>query len=271
MTPWEVAMARFLLAPLLVALSAGPLLAQEAPNPLAPSETWNDLAPEILGGIVPLPAGDDLTLVAPTRAEDAAVVPIDLVQPGDAPWVQSLTLVIDENPSPVAAEFTFGEAMTPLDFELRVRVNQYSNVRAIAGTEDGETLMTGSFVKASGGCSAPATSADALAGLGEMRLREFGATEDGRREAQVMIRHPQFSGLQRDQLTQLWIPAHFIDRLEVRQGDELLFAMTGGISISENPVFRFRYTDNGAPGFRVHVEDTEGNVFDQTLPKDPPA
>jgi sulfur-oxidizing protein SoxY len=146
-----------------------------------------------------------------------------------------------------------------------------SNVRAIAGTEDGETLMTGSFVKASGGCSAPATSGDALAGLGEMRLREFGATEDGRREAQVMIRHPQFSGLQRDQLTQLWIPAHFIDRLEVRQGDELLFALTGGISISENPVFRFRYLDNGAPGFQVYVKDTEGQVFEQTLPKDPPA
>ena len=60
--------------------------------------------------------------------------------------------------------------------------------------------MTGAFVKASGGCSAPASRSgeDALAGLGEMRLRDFGAAPDGRREAQVMIRHPQFSGLQRD-------------------------------------------------------------------------
>ena len=264
-------MARFLLAPLLVALSAGALAAQEASAPLAPSETWDALAPEILGDTVALSAGEELTLVAPTRAEDAATVPIHLVQPPGAPWIQNLTLVIDENPSPVAAEITFGEAMMPLDLELRVRVNQYSNVRAIARTEDGAALMSGSFVKASGGCSAPATSGNALAGLGEMRLREFGATEDGRREAQVMIRHPQFSGLQRDQLTQLLIPAHFIDRLEVRQGDELLFTLTGGISISENPVFRFRYLDNGAPGFRVRVVDTEGKVFEQTLPKTPPA
>ncbi|TNC60038.1 quinoprotein dehydrogenase-associated SoxYZ-like carrier [Rubellimicrobium roseum] len=261
---------RSLLAPLLLALAA-PLAAQEAPNPLQDGDTWAYLAPRILGDMAPRPAEGLLTLEAPMRAEDAATVPIRLVQPEGAPWVQNLTLVIDENPSPVAAEMTFGEAMSPLDLELRVRVNQYSNVRAIAMTETGEARMAGAFVKASGGCSAPAGASgpEALAGLGEMRLREFGAAPDGRREAQVMIRHPQFSGLQRDQVTQLWIPAHFIERLEVWQGDEMLFTLTGGISISENPVFRFRYADNGAPGFRVRMQDTEGNVVEQTLPKEP--
>jgi sulfur-oxidizing protein SoxY len=264
-------MTRLLLAPLLVALAAGAAPAQEAPAPLVDGETWAELAPSVLGDIVPASAEGVLALEAPTRAEDAATVPIHLVQPEGAPWVQDLSLIIDENPSPVAAEMTFGESMMPLDMELRVRVNAYSNVRAIAATETCEVLMTGAYVKASGGCSAPATSGDVTAGLGEMRLREFGDAPDGRREAQVMIRHPQFSGLQRDQVTQLWIPAHFIDRLEVRQGDELLFTLLGGISISENPVFRFRYTDNGAPGFEVRVVDTEGNIFEQTLPKTPPA
>lgn len=82
-----------------------------------------------------------------------------------------------------------------------------------------------------------------------------------------MIRHPNYSGLQRDQTTQLFIPAHFIDTLEVRQGDEPLFSMTGGISISENPSFRFAYTDNGAPSLTVHATDTEGNVFVRDLAK----
>lgn len=82
-----------------------------------------------------------------------------------------------------------------------------------------------------------------------------------------MIRHPMFSGLQRDQLTQLRIKAQFISKIEVWQGEEMLFTLTGGISMSQNPVLRFRYTDNGAAGFRVRAEDTEGNVFEQTLPK----
>ena len=266
-------MTRLLLVPVLALLPTASLLAQDAPAPLIASEAWDELAPSILQGVVPIAADGALALEAPTRAEDAATVPIHLLQPEGAPWIQDLTLVIDENPSPVAADITFGEAMMPLDFELRIRVNQYSNVRAIARTELGEALMTGAFVKATGGCSAPATRSpeEALAGMGEMRLRQFDGTEGDRREAQVMIRHPQYSGLQRDQVTQLWIPAHFIDRLEVRQGDEMLFTLTGGISISENPVFRFRYIDNGAPGFEVRMTDTQGNVFEQTLPKDAPS
>ena len=43
--------------------------------------------------------------------------------------------------------------------------------------------------------------------------------------------------------------------------------MDGGISISENPAFRFTYADNGAPALRVTATDTEGNVFDSELPK----
>lgn len=264
-------MTRSLLVPFLVVLSAGALAAQESPNPLVEGGSWDDLAYDILGDVVPDPAGGLLALEAPTRANDAATVPVRLAQPEGAEALESLSLIIDENPSPVAAEIAFGRAMMPLDLELRVRVDQYSNLRAVAVTETGRTLMTGAFVKASGGCSAPASRSpeEVLSGLGEMRLREFGTGEDGRREAQVMIRHPQFSGLQRDQVTQLSIPAHFVQRIDLHQGDELLFTLTGGISLSENPVFRFRYADNGAPGFRVRVEDTKGNVFEQTLPKDP--
>ena len=134
--------------------------------------------------------------------------------------------------------------------------------------------MGGRFVKASGGCSAPATRDPevALANMGQMKLRLFGEAEAPvismpRREAQIQIRHPNYSGLQRDQITQLFIPAHFIDHLEVWQGEERLFEMDGGISISENPVFRFSYLDNGAPALTVRASDTDGNTFETELPK----
>ena len=56
------------------------------------------------------------------------------------------------------------------------------------------------------------------------------------------------------------------ERLATRkQGDELLMTMEGGISISENPVFRLGYKPNGQP-VTVHAEDTDGRVFDQTFP-----
>ena len=244
-------------------LLATPVAAQD--NPLQNTSTWDDLRASVLGlsAEVPLDLAV-LDLEAPVRAHEAAIVPIRLTQPTDAPPVQAVTLVIDENPAPVAAEYTFGPAMAPLDFEFRVRVDSYSDVRAIADTGNGNRVMAGRFVKASGGCSAPAgkNMAEVEATMGQMRWRT--APQDGRQVGTLMIRHPNFSGLQRDQVTLLNIPAHFIDRLEVRQGDELLFTMQAGISVSEDPVFRFAYAPNGQP-IHVRAEDTEGNRWDQTF------
>ncbi|MBE0454406.1 quinoprotein dehydrogenase-associated SoxYZ-like carrier [Roseovarius autotrophicus] len=268
-------MSRSLICATAIALALGlAVQAQEAPNPLTESTQWEMLREDIIG-TAPIGDGADLlSLDAPYRAHDAATVPIVLRQTDPSAAIRKATVVIDENPAPVAAELGFGAAMAPLDFELRVRVNQYSNVRVIAETDAG-LFMTGRFVKASGGCSAPASRApeEALANMGQMKLRSFlaGAAapqiSPARREAQIMVRHPNYSGLQRDQITHLFIPAHFIDHLEVWQGEALLFTMDGGISISENPVFRFSYSDNGAPALRVLATDTEGNRFEQVLPK----
>ena len=244
-------------------LLATPVAAQD--NPLQNSPTWEDLRASVLGieSDVPLDLAV-LDLDAPVRAHEAAIVPIRLTQPAGAPPVRAVTMVIDENPAPVAAEYSFGPAMMPLDFEFRVRVDSYSDVRAIADMGNGNRVMAGRFVKASGGCSAPAGKdmAAVEATMGQMRWRT--AQENGRQIGTLMIRHPNFSGLQRDQVTLLTIPAHFIDRLDVRQGEELLFALKAGISISEDPVFRFAYRPNGQP-IRVHAEDTDGNVWDQTF------
>ncbi|TRW98745.1 quinoprotein dehydrogenase-associated SoxYZ-like carrier [Paracoccus sp. M683] len=253
---------RHALALALIVLAA-PALAQD--NPLQPSATWDDLRESVVGLTAEPPVdGAVLDLDAPVRANDAAIVPIRITQPADAPALTDLTLVIDENPAPVAAEYGFGPAMMPLDFEVRVRVDSYSDLRAIATTGAGDKIMAGRFVKASGGCSAPAGKemASVRDGMGQMRWKS--AEENGRTIGTLMIRHPNFSGLQRDQVTLLNIPAHFIDRLEVRQGEDLLFTMSAGISVSEDPVFRFGYTPNGQP-ITVHVEDTEGQVWDQTF------
>lgn len=258
-----------------IAATALSLMAQGAfaqDNPMTNTGSWADLSGDFLGETVPLNGEALFSIDAPYRAHDAATVPVILSQTAEATPIERAMVIIDENPAPMAAELTFGPDMYPLNMELRIRVNQYSNVRVIADTSDG-TYMAGRYVKASGGCSAPASRDPelALASMGQMRLKQFdepAAMSRQRREAQIMIRHPNYSGLQRDQITQLFIGAHFIDTLEVYQGDDMLFTMEGGISISENPVFRFFYLDNGADSLRVRAHDTEGNVFEEILPKD---
>ena len=148
-----------------------------------------------------------------------------------------------------------------------MRVNSYTNVHAVAELSDGKLYEVKTYVKASGGCSAPASkSADeAKAGLGQLRLRQFTRATDTRasnlREAQLMIRHPNNSGLQMDQITRLYTPAYFVHHVRIWQGDELVLAMEGSIGISEDPNIRFTYVPNGTQGFRVEVVDTDNRAF----------
>lgn len=236
-------------------------------GPAAADElTWDSLAHNLFGEATLFDGTGVVGLDAPARAFDAAVVPvtIHLALPSDDPRrVRQVTLVIDENPAPVAGTFTLGEEAGVTVISTRIRVNAYSPVRVIAELSDGTLHMAETFVKAAGGCSAPAVKDQdqAMANLGQMRTRDFGRSGLGdRREAQVMIRHPNNSGFQRDPITLYYVPAHFVDTVSVHQGDDMIFSMEGGISISEDPSFRFDYLPSGEP-ITVEATDTEGNTF----------
>ena len=86
-----------------------------------------------------------------------------------------------------------------------------------------------------------------------------------------MVRHPNYSGMQMDQISRLYIPADFLEVLRVWQGDRLLLTVEGGISISENPVFRFGFKPDAAKTFRVEVGDTGGNRYSRVFPAEPAA
>jgi len=211
----------------------------------------------------------------PYRAEDAAIVPVTLritISPADNRRVVAITLVIDQNPAPMAARFELGQDSSVSEISTRIRVNNYTDVHAVAELSDGKLYMTKTYVKASGGCSAPAAknAEEAKARLGQIRFRQFAKATDGpqngTREAQIMIGHPNNSGLQMDQLTRLYIPAFFINELRIWQDDTLVLAMQGGISISEDPNIRFAYVPNGAKRVRVEARDTEGHLFQGEWP-----
>jgi sulfur-oxidizing protein SoxY len=209
-----------------------------------------------------------IAIEMPYRAEDAAIVPVTLrskLSPDDSRRVRAITLVIDQNPAPMAARFELAPDADVTEISTRVRVNNYTDVHAVAELSDGQLYMAKTYVKASGGCSAPAAknADEAKARLGKMRYRQFAQAglAGSTREAQIMIGHPNNSGLQMDQLTQLYIPAFFINELRLWQDDSLLLTIEGGISLSEDPNIRFTYASRGAKLFRAEARDTDGHIF----------
>ena len=211
-----------------------------------------------------------LSLDLPVRAEDGAMVPLRIT--GKQPQtpeqhIRQLWLIIDENPSPLAGHFQLSPKNGKADMEMRIRVNAYSPVRVVAETQDDQLYMVERFVKASGGCSAPVGSdiESAMARLGKIRLKtKLSENLLNPMATTLAISHPNITGLQKDQVTTLFIPPHYVKSIKVDFEGETVFSAETDISISENPNFRFYFVPGKEGKLTTTVTDTEGKVFTNT-------
>ena len=216
---------------------------------------------------------DVIILEAPLRAEDPAVVPIKIkamIPQAEQRYIKTITVIIDKNPAPLAGRFHFTPNNGFANLATRIRINEYSPVRAVAETNDGALYMSSRYVKASGGCSAPVGTAleAAMARLGKIKFR----TRQGRGansevlQTQLSISHPNITGLQMDQLSRLYMPAHFVKEIHVHMDEKPVFFAETDISISENPNFRFNIIPGKSGRLEAEVIDSTGRRFSQAYP-----
>ena len=257
---------------LIIRLLALACLVGAAAAAAADDDPWARIRAGLFAGrAISEQADEVIRLNAPNRAEDAATVPIEITTPAGpagGPSVAKIYLIIDRNPSPLGAVFTFGPDSGRADIETRVRIEDYTTVRAIAETTDGRLFMASRYVKASGGCSAPAGKDQeaALARLGRMKLRVSEPVEAGRpSEAQLMISHPNNSGLAMDQLTRMYVPARFVRHIDVRYGGQLVMSAEVDFTISENPNFRFYFVPRGQSELTAEVVDSNDARFETAV------
>ncbi len=233
---------------------------------------WTGGMKQAYFGDRPIVQSDELIVLdVPKRAQDAALVPVSItaqVPQTDERYIKTVYLIIDKNPGALAGKFHFTPNSGRADLEFRVRVDAYSPVRAIAELNSGELYMSRRFIKASGGCSAPAGSDldAAMARLGRIKLKTHSdARIDNATPAQLMISHPNLNGLQMDQLTRLYAPAHFVRHIKVSFDGNEVFSAETGFGISENPSFRFYFVPRGDGELTAEVVDTKELQFSQTL------
>ena len=253
---------------LAIAAVAGLLLVTASPL-RAEEDVWPALKQANFGDRAIQAEDDKIILDAPTNAEDASLVPITMrVPPEVKDNLKSLTLIIDKNPNPVVAKFTFGPAAGSggeRSISTRVRVDNFSHVHAIPETGDGNLHMATKFVAASGGCAAMnAKDPDTEnVDLGKMLVKTFppALSTAPLFEGQVMLKHPNSNGMQLDIDTGGYIPARFIKEMTVKRGNDLVFRMESTFSISTNPNFRFTFGRGADNELYVSMVDTDGTVF----------
>jgi sulfur-oxidizing protein SoxY len=141
--------------------ASGALAAFLAAGVLKPTQVlaaeWNKSAfdaKDAEGAIKGIGAGSatdskEVTIKAPDIAENGAVVPVQVES--KVPNTEQISIVIEKNPTPLAASFDFSNGAEP-SVAVRLKMGQTSNIKVIAKA-DGKYYSTSKEVKVTiGGC-----------------------------------------------------------------------------------------------------------------------
>src|SRR5262245_703806 len=88
---------------------------------------WQALREAVFGKRTVAEGSAVIQMDVPTRALDAALMPLGLTLTGGN-TIKAVYLFIDNNPSPLAGRFVFGPAADPSTLKMRVRINEYTLV-----------------------------------------------------------------------------------------------------------------------------------------------
>ncbi len=228
------------------------------------SPEWELLRGRLFGARSIDAASGQVRLIAPLRAAYGASVPVKIVSklPQTAAlYVRRLYVLIDKNPSPLAATLELTPEVGQADFETRVRVDEYSHVRVVSELSNGELHMDSRYVKTSGGCSAPPNrDAPELIGRTIFKLPEppkMGAPST----ADLTVLHPNDTGFELNNVTVMYIPSYFVRTIAVSYAGRKVFDADLDFSISENPTWRFNFVPHAPGELRAEVADSKEHHY----------
>ena len=246
-------------APALAAIGGLPNAAHGDSSP-----EWEKLRDKLFGNRPIQTAQAQVQLLVPLRAAYGASVPVKIVSrlpQTPALHVRRMHLLVDTNPSPLAAVLDLTTEIGQADFETRLRVDEYSHIRVVSELSNGELHMDSRYVKVSGGCSAP-PNRDQLHNIGKTQFKlPEGLKLNAPTPVDVQVVHPNDTGFELNHITVMYIPPHFVRSIRVSFDDRRIFDAELDFSVSENPSLRFNFVPRGAGVLKAEVEDSKEGQF----------
>lgn len=212
-----------------------------------------------------------IKLTAPRRAESGAQVPLDIFvdqTQSDPNPVKRLYVLVDANPLPLVATYHLTEQLGKFKLSTRIRMETDSFVRVIGETADGKLQMASVEIRAAGGCGGMVENDEAKirASAGKMKMQvESPVTFGNATPTTFMIKHPMRTGLQRDLVSQGFVPAFYIQKVEFTYNSKPVMQVEFGVGTSEDPYLKFDMVPTEAGTFAAKATDNEGKSFEHSL------
>ncbi len=210
-----------------------------------------------------------MKIEAPKRAESGAQVPVTYTIDSAAAKAAGVKIVklyafVDANPIPLTATYHLTDALGEFSMSTRIRFETDGFVRLVGETAEGKLYLASRPIRAAGGCggvvSNDETAVRAAAGKIRMKVaapKKFGTPTT----AKVNIKHIMRTGLQRDLVSQGFLPAFYIKTAKFTYAGKPLMTIDVNVGTAEDPYFKFNFIPKKAGKFELVASDNEGKVF----------
>lgn len=234
-------------------------------------DKWEILKESFFAGKTIEKAPDLIRLEAPKRAESGAQVPLSfsIEQPLTASrYFKNVYVLVGVNPVPLTGIFHFVPASGKAEISTRIRLEQDSYIHVVAEDNHGKLYMNAIPVRASGGCGGTVEGDEKAirAEAGKMKLSANSPVRLGEiNQGKLLIKHPMYTGLQRDLASGGYRPAFFANKAIVKYHGVTVLDADLFIGMSEDPNIQFNFIADTPGEMEVEIQDNEGGVFKKSI------
>lgn len=203
---------------------------------------------------------------APRRAESGAQVPvtysIDNAAAGGVK-ITKLYAFVDANPIPLTATYHLTEALGDFQLATRIRFETDAFVRLVGEDAKGNLYLASREIRAAGGCGGSVENDEAAtrAAAGKIKMKVDDVRIGATTPATFNIKHVMRTGLQRDLVSQGFVPAFYINKTEFKFNGKPLMRVDVGVGTAEDPYFKFNFVPAEPGKLEVVATDNEGKSF----------
>jgi sulfur-oxidizing protein SoxY len=208
-----------------------------------------------------------MKIEAPRRAESGAQVPVTFSldkAAANGVDIKKIYVLVDANPIQLAATYHLTEMLGNFQLATRIRMETDSFVRLVGESADGKLYMAKREIRAAGGCGGTVENDESAvrAAAGKIKLNVESPVAFGSpTSATFNIRHVMRTGLQRDLVSQGYVPAFYINKTAFTYNGKPVMTVDVGVGTSEDPYFKFNFIPEAPGKLEVIATDNEDKIF----------
>ena len=208
-----------------------------------------------------------MKIEAPRRAESGAQVPVTFSYDKTASKgvdIKKIYVLVDANPIQLASTYHLTDALGNFQIATRIRMETDSYVRLVGESADGKLYMAKREIRAAGGCGGTVENDESAvrAAAGKIKLNVESPVKFGSPTVTTFnIRHVMRTGLQRDLVSQGYVPAFYINKAAFTYNGKPVMTVDVGVGTSEDPYMKFNFIPDAPGNLEVTATDNEGKTF----------